>query len=505
MTHHGIVFWAVDVQNDFMTEQGHLYVPDAEYIRKNIQTLTHQAYFYNIPLLGSIDWHPENDPEFEIYPPHCIQNTSGAEIIPEAEFYEGKHLYIENSPVISQDTRRELDFVLEQTKPTFIQKQTVSVFKNPIMDQYLVPKLQDKVIVIYGVATDICVAAAAKGFLKRGFEVIIIDDAIAGVDPEATSNVLIKLQIGDDLPRAVSVKSTQEFITYLQNEPLIMRIQNGIREFLSTNSISAFILGVSGGIDSALTAALLNPVCQERQIPLIGVWIGIDSNTSEEYHRAQSIASEFCNEFIDIDLTKEYRALAPSILSENDKNPSNDAYFTRVRKGNIKARMRMIYLYNLAHERHGVVMATGNKTEVLLGFSTLHGDVGDFNLLSHIYKSEVYQLAQWIADKYNDNDEENKADSLQECINAIPTDGLGISTSDMEQLITMDEEKLNQSHLSSTNITYLQIDNILQNFIHNNRTKYSKHPIIQRYFDKAWKRRNPVNLPYEFLKKGSFF
>jgi len=112
---------------------------------------------------------------------------------------------------------------------------------------------------------------------------------------------------------------------------------------------------------------------------------------------------------------------------------------TPLQLGNIKARLRMVYLYNLASMYKGCVLDTDNRTEHELGFWTIHGDVGDLNCgLIHLWKTEVYELAEFLADIYYTVAERNellqkdgktyrmKADAICESIKLVPTDGNGV-------------------------------------------------------------------------------
>lgn len=111
-------------------------------------------------------------------------------------------------------------------------------------------------------------------------------------------------------------------------------------------------------------------------------------------------------------------------------HPEKSKQQTLIANGNIQARLRMIYLYNLASIHNGLVMSTDNQTEYQLGFWTIHGDVGD--PIQDLWKTEVYQLAEWLKlFYYTDGD---KAVAIGESIKLTPTDGLGISNSDLDQI-----------------------------------------------------------------------
>lgn len=107
---------------------------------------------------------------------------------------------------------------------------------------------------------------------------------------------------------------------------------------------------------------------------------------------------------------------------------------SRLQYGNIKARFRMMYLYNLASLYRGCVLDTDNRTEHELGFWTIHGDVGDVNCgLIHLWKTEVFELAKWLEDYYAENNLQDKYEAVHSSITLIPTDGNGVSKNDCEQ------------------------------------------------------------------------
>ena len=123
-----------------------------------------------------------------------------------------------------------------------------------------------------------------------------------------------------------------------------------------------------------------------------------------------------------IDLTDEYFALQD--IDDNEGEIENDHLNSipfKIRMGNIKARLRMIYLYNLASKSNGLVLSTDNFTEYMLGFWTLHGDVGDFGIIQKVLKGlELYDIARYL-------------DVPQEIIDAKPDDGLGIAGGDEDR------------------------------------------------------------------------
>ncbi len=261
----------------------------------------------------------------------------------------------------------------------------------------------------------------------------------------------------------------------------VENIRNHLKQYLLENNLKAMVVGVSGGIDSALTTALASKVAHELNIPLIARSLTIESNKPDEVQRSIMVGKAFATDFRHVDLTEAYRKIQPLIVEDFDKEDKN-SYDFKIRMGNIKARLRMIYLYDLAAKNKGLVLSTDNYTELLLGFWTLHGDVGDLGMIQNLWKTEVYQMAKWIAE--NEATPE-QAEALWACINAVPTDGLGITNSDLDQL--------------GAN-SYAEVDNILKAYLNGDQS-LKDNPVIKRHLATRFKRNNPYNFPRGIILK----
>lgn len=240
-------------------------------------------------------------------------------------------------------------------------------------------------------------------------------------------------------------------------EPLIelyyKRIIDECTDYIRFNKIRSLVIGISGGLDSAVNTIISNVIAKSLGIPLYGYFISIESNKPEEEWRANAF-SIFCDSYKNIDLTNQYIQMKEE-MDKTISNPDETDFEKKVRYGNIKARLRMIYLYNAAQAYKGIVLDNDNKTERNLGFWTLHGDVGDIVPLASLWKTEVYALARYLKENICQTPEEK--DAIQIAIDAIPTDGLGITSSDLEQLgantyeevdnILSDNEELKQEML----------------------------------------------------------
>src|SRR6201984_184332 len=84
MVSGNFIFWEVYVQSDFMLPGGKLYVPAAEKLLPNIRRLTDAARQGKVFLVSHGCFHTPDDPEFKMFPPHCVKGTVGAELVPEA-------------------------------------------------------------------------------------------------------------------------------------------------------------------------------------------------------------------------------------------------------------------------------------------------------------------------------------------------------------------------------------------------------------------------------------
>ncbi len=265
----------------------------------------------------------------------------------------------------------------------------------------------------------------------------------------------------------------------MEHKKIINNIRAELKRYIQKYNLKSLVIGESGGIDSALTTVLAAPVCKENNVKLIGRSITIETNTEGEINRGKLIGEAFCSDFKEVNLTDLYKITLNTIEEET---PDFSTRENKIRYGNIKARLRMIYLYNLAQKNKGIVLSTDNYTELLEGYWTLHGDVGDLGMIQNLWKTEVYEIAKYLVEEELQTEAEKQA--LQLCIDAVPTDGLGITGSDLEQLDAKD---------------YNEVDFILKDYLLNNNKKWEQHPVIQRHFRSEYKRNNPYNFSRELL------
>lgn len=210
------------------------------------------------------------------------------------------------------------------------------------------------------------------------------------------------------------------------------------KEYLISNNLKAMILGISGGIDSTVCAAICHEVSKQTGIPLIGRSLPTQYNKEEETNTSDLVGNAFCDDYRAINIHNLYQRVGVYITTAESGMIDNPRYpQTKIADGNIQARLRMIYLYNLSCTHQGIVIDTDNLTEHNLGYWTVHGDVGDFNPIGGLWKTEVFELAKWLMNHYKDphvRGYNEQATAIIMSLNLKPTAGLGITNNDLEEL-----------------------------------------------------------------------
>lgn len=219
-------------------------------------------------------------------------------------------------------------------------------------------------------------------------------------------------------------------------------------DYICSNNLKCMVLGISGGIDSTVVAAICHEVSRRTGIPLIGRSLPTKFNKEGETTTADLVGKAFCNDYKEVNIHGLYNRMLYFIGETEDSclDLSGNTMYeiigefpkqqTLVANGNIQARLRMIYLYNLASIHKGLVMDTDNLTENNLGYFTIHGDVGDFNPIGGLWKTEIFKLAEWLFNEYKNNDHTylTKAEAVWASLQLKPTAGLGITDSDLDEI-----------------------------------------------------------------------
>lgn len=183
-----MIFFDVDTQRDFIDADGALAVPGAEAIKPNLARLLRAAGQYGITTVSSRCAHEDGDPEFEIFPPHCLEGTPGAERVFAALPGLPKQ---ELAVTAAADAQAQL----AAARHYIVKKKVFDLFSNAWLDdlrQRGVFNGQD--CVVFGVATDYCVRCCALGLAAAGARVRLVSDAIRGVAPDTTTQALAEFR-----------------------------------------------------------------------------------------------------------------------------------------------------------------------------------------------------------------------------------------------------------------------------------------------------------------------
>jgi NAD+ synthetase len=233
-----------------------------------------------------------------------------------------------------------------------------------------------------------------------------------------------------------------------------------LSQYIQDNHLQSLIIGISGGIDSTVSCAIAYLVCKELNILLIGRSLPTISNHDIEIDVADLVGNAFCDNYAKKSIEADYIQLLGSLEREGE--------VSKLQRGNIKARLRMIYLRHLASVHKGVVLDNDNFTEWNLGFWTVGGDSPmDINLgLHYLWKTEIYQLAKFLYDECKINKYVEQSKAIYESVKLTPTDGNGVSNSDCEQF-GLDN--------------YSQVDDVLKTMYYSTYTKEDYIRLIDSY------------------------
>ena len=179
-----MIFFDIDTQHDFMDADGALAVPDAAAIKPNLERLLHAAGENQITTISSRCAHEAGDAEFAVFPPHCLEGTLGAERIFDAlPGLPRTEIAVDALPVAQAELAPRQHYV--------VKKKAYDLFTNQWLDGLRAQgAFQAQDCVVFGVATDYCVRAAALGLAQAGARVWLVEDAIRGVAPDTTAQTI---------------------------------------------------------------------------------------------------------------------------------------------------------------------------------------------------------------------------------------------------------------------------------------------------------------------------
>ncbi|NPA74026.1 MAG: NAD+ synthase [Epsilonproteobacteria bacterium] len=207
-------------------------------------------------------------------------------------------------------------------------------------------------------------------------------------------------------------------------------------EVLKTGLKSA-VVGLSGGIDSAVVAVLAKKAFDDN---LLCIMMPSQFSSKESIEDAKELSDKF-------NMRYEIISIEPMLKAYIDENMSN------LRIGNLSARLRMCVLYDISARENALVIGTSNKSELLLGYGTLFGDLASaVNPIGDLYKSEIFEFAEYLGVTKNILDKPPSADLWE-----------------------------GQSDEDDLGFSYNEIDKVLKDFVDD---RLSKDELLQKGYDK---------------------
>ena len=233
---------------------------------------------------------------------------------------------------------------------------------------------------------------------------------------------------------------------------LAFDIDRWLKDYYYMYAIKAFVVGVSGGIDSAVVSTL----CAKTELPTYVLTMPLHSkegNTKLSDAHAKALMKKYSNvRVVNVDLSDTYESLLFNI--------DQDFVNNKLANANTKSRLRMVTLYQVAGSVGGIVVGTGNKVEDYgIGFYTKYGDGGvDIAPIADLYKTEVRELGRHMG-------------VSTEIINAPPTDGLWDDGRTDEDQIGVTYEQLEEAMEKGIGVGVETLEHF------NSRNKHKMEPI----------------------------
>ena len=175
-------------------------------------------------------------------------------------------------------------------------------------------------------------------------------------------------------------------------EQMRLALELGLRDYVEKNGFSEVVLGVSGGIDSALAAALAVEALGAERVHCVSMPSRYSSEETRRDARAlaESLGAHFLELPID-SIVDAFEAALADVFAGREPDLTEE---------NLQARIRGVLLMALSNKFGWLVLATGNKSELSVGYATLYGDMaGGFALLKDVYKTDVFRLARHLNER----------------------------------------------------------------------------------------------------------
>ena len=190
-------------------------------------------------------------------------------------------------------------------------------------------------------------------------------------------------------PKTIELKDVESKALLSENESIYSALKLGLKDYVRKNKFTKVLIGISGGIDSALTAAICVDALGAENV--IGVAMPSKYNSKDSLNDAIKLSDNLGITLKTIEIEKlvdDFRETLTNSLNED---------LGQITDENIQSRVRGNILMGLSNQTGAMVVSTGNKSEMAVGYSTLYGDLaGGFALIKDLYKTKVYELSNYI-------------------------------------------------------------------------------------------------------------
>lgn len=281
--------------------------------------------------------------------------------------------------------------------------------------------------------------------------------------------LIVDIEKNPDVPATVRPLSHIGEKTYDPVEEVYKALVLGTRDYVRKSGFSRVVMGLSGGVDSALTAAVATAALGKDNV--VGVTMPSRFNTAETRSDAQRLADNLSIAFHSLpigDLLESFSRVLSSVSGWDEKGIAYE---------NLQARLRGTLLMSLSNQFGWMVLTTGNKSETAVGYSTLYGDTaGGFAVLKDVPKTMVYRLCEWI------NAHASRELIPQTTIDRIPSAELRENQKDSDSLPAYDV-------LDAMLKDYIENDKSPMDLVENGYDRALVHRVIRMIDRSEYKRR----------------
>ena len=276
-----------------------------------------------------------------------------------------------------------------------------------------------------------------------------------------------------------------------RNTELLNAITIGVRDYCRKSGLESVVLGMSGGIDSAVSAAVCARALGAKNV--IGISMPSRHSSEHSISDAEFTAKKLGIELLSMPIEEMHLSAESTLIDELEKGHS-------VAAENIQSRLRGMLVMGVANARGAMAIATGNKSELAMGYCTLYGDMaGGYSPLGDVWKTEVYELAKVINFEAKTSGLEGPIS--ESTMNKPPSAELAPGQTDEDNLPPYEvldsilrlhmEEGLDADAISGfTGLNIVLISDILLRFGKNEHKRWQMSPsprVSKRAFGQGWR------------------